>query len=171
MTRQEAAKCVCWTAFGLAVAHALYYHGQLPETVASHFNAAGEANGWSSRTTFTALYLATTGIMALCFLGPIWLMPKIPDSMINMPHKDYWLAPERRDETFQILNEYLLWLASATMLFLIDAFHQTIQVNLGESKTLGHFWWGLGAYVGLTTVWCALFYRQFMRTPEGGEGV
>jgi len=165
MTRQEAAKYVCWAMFGLAVAHAFHYHGQLPETVASHFNAAGKADGWSSRTTFTALYLFTVAIMALCFLLPMGLLPKIPDSMINMPRKDYWLAPERRDATFEVVREYMHWIGTATMLFLIYMFHETIQANLSGTNKLGHFWWSLGAYTAIITVWCVLFYRHFLRVP------
>lgn len=166
VTRQEAARYVCWALFGLAIAHALYYHGQLPDTVASHFGANGEADGWSSKTTFTALYIVTVVAMALCFVGPIWLIPRIPDSMINMPRKDYWLAPERRQATFEVINECLLWFASATMLFLLDMFHQTIQANLGGTSTLSHVWWSLGIFLVFTTAWCVLFYRHFLRVPK-----
>ena len=45
---------------------------------------------------------ATLGIAAL-FIGIPRLLKSTPASLINLPNKSYWLAPERREETMDRL--------------------------------------------------------------------
>jgi len=104
----------------LCVAQAVYYYPLLPDTVASHFNGAGQPDAWSSKATFVKIYLVATGLVAILFLAINFVMSKIPVSMINLPNKDYWLSEERRQDTFAFLSHYFLWFASATLLLLLD---------------------------------------------------
>ena len=72
------------------------YFPRLPEKLATHFDAAGNANGWMSKRGFFAFQFAMLAIMGLAFcLLPQWLN-RVPNALINLPHKAYWLAPERR---------------------------------------------------------------------------
>lgn len=145
------------------VAHALWYYPRLPEQVAHHFGASGQPDAWGSKAQFLVVYLVTVGVMAATFLGFGLLMPKIPNSAINLPNKNYWLAPERRQQTLDYVLPWFLWLGSLTMLLLLDIFQQSFQVHLGKATKLNHFWITMGAYLAITTVWSIAIYRKFSK--------
>jgi uncharacterized membrane protein len=145
------------------VAHALWYYPRLPEQVAHHFGATGEPDAWGHKTQFLVVYLVTVGVMVATFLGLGLALPKIPNSAINLPNKDYWLAPERRQQTLDYMLPWFLWLGSLTMLLLLDIFHQSFQVHLGNATKLNHFWITMGAYLAITTAWCIGIYRRFSK--------
>lgn len=88
----------------LAFLQYAYFAPLLPERVASHFDAAGQADGWSSKTAFFVFNLAFVAGMALLFLGLTAWQGRIPSAWINLPHKDYWLAPERRAATLETIQ-------------------------------------------------------------------
>ena len=100
----------------------LGYHafssGQLPDQVATHFDSSGQPNGWMSRST----HLLFT--MALCFGVPLFVVATLfvvrclSDSIINIPHRDYWLAAERRAETCAWLFRHSLWFACIGVSFI-----------------------------------------------------
>ena len=89
---------------------------QLPPEVPIHFDFNGEPDGFSSRSThlwtMSSLVVGTT----LFFLFFCWLTPKIPDSMVNLPDKEYWLAEERRSETYVRIQLMLIWVGVLTTL-------------------------------------------------------
>jgi serine/threonine-protein kinase len=96
--------------------------GALPPRVATHFGAGGQPNGWMSRQG----YLRFTLIFGLAFpLFPALLLSLtrfLPDSCINLPNRDYWLAPERRKETFGFFSRQFVWLSCAMICF-VSAMH------------------------------------------------
>jgi uncharacterized membrane protein len=145
------------------VAHALWYYPRLPEQVAHHFGASGQPDAWGSKTQFLITYLVAVGVMAATFLGLGLLMPKIPNWVNNLPNKDYWLAPERRKQTLDDFLAPYLWLGSLTMIVLLDIFHQSFQVHVGNATKLSHVWFTMGAYLILTAVWCVAVFRRFRR--------
>lgn len=156
---------------GLLVAGAVdvaRYYPQLPQKVASHFDAAGRPNGWSSKPSFVTLYLGVTLAIAVAFLILPWLLPRLPARMVNLPHKDYWLAPDRRAQTCRWLSAWLLWMGSATLAFLVALFHLTVRANLGPRPALGASpLWLLVGFGGFTLVWCVWVFTRFRR-PRGG---
>ena len=142
-----------------------YYAPRLPETVASHFGPGGQPDGWSSKSTFLALY----GVMVVVTVGPLLLLPlflrRIPDHLINLPNKDYWLAPERREETFRIIGVYLLWLANGTLMFLAHLMGVAMAANLEPEPRLGiTSWWSFGLYMAFVIGWTPVLLRRFYRT-------
>jgi uncharacterized membrane protein len=69
----------------------------LPERVASHFGANGEANGWMSRSGYL-WFVAGMGVgLPLFIIGLSFLSKFFPISMVNVPNKEFWLAPGRRE--------------------------------------------------------------------------
>jgi len=143
--------------------HALYYYPRLPEQVAHHFGGSGQPDAWGGKMHFLIVYLATVAVMAISFLGVGLALPKIPNSAINLPNKDYWLAPERRQQTLDYMLPPFLWLGSLTMLLLLDIFHQSFRVHLGKATSLDHFWISMGVYLVVTTVWGIAIYKKFSK--------
>lgn len=145
------------------IVHALWYYPRLPEQVAIHFGASGKPDAWVDKTQFLVFYLITIGIMVAVFLGFGLAMSKIPNWAINIPNKNYWLAPERRRRTLEYMLSPYLWFGSFTMMLLLYIFHQSFQVNLGNAIKLSHAGIATGIYVVLTLVWCVVIYRRFSK--------
>ena len=92
--------CICIIA---AVAFIWLSSASLPTIVASNFGAAGVANNYMSHGAYVALILGLVLILPLLFVAPIYFMQKLPISMLNFPHKEYWFAPKRRAASFAYL--------------------------------------------------------------------
>ena len=150
---------------GVAILQVLYYHPKLPDTIAHHFGASGAADAWGSKTTFLLVDLALMVFLVALFLLLSRLPFKIPDNMWNIPHREYWLAPERRQKTAQMTASYLLWLGAFTVLFLRVLMQQVYAANLaGPPQRLEHIWLVLSIFLAgtgvLTWRFCRGFYHQ-----------
>ena len=109
---------------------------QLPERVATHFDAAGRPNGWMTRPadiTFTACL----GFgLAFVMIGLMYSIRFMPASLINLPHHDYWLAAERRPDVDAFLLRHSLWFASLALCFADRLHHEIVAANRAASPQL-----------------------------------
>lgn len=158
-----------WLLLAVGVVQALVFYPRAPDVMASHFNAAGQADGWMSKQLFFAVDLAMLILTAVLFLG----LPAIrwPDSLINLPRKDHWLAPERRDETFRYFQRQMGIFGCATLVLLLVVMQWVMEANLDGSQTLpaAPMWWLLGGYLLFTTMWTVRVVRHFYRPPQDSE--
>ena len=145
----------------------LCYYPLLPEKVASHWGGSGHPNGWSSKSAFFLIMLGTVVGVTVLFGILSAGIRKIPVALINLPRKDYWLAPERRDETHAFMSRQLVWFGFATGWFFVAVLQLSVNANLAEDKHLDSrsFLICLGAYLVFTIVWVVGFLRKFFRTP------
>src|ERR1035441_10418639 len=103
--------------FALAICYVLFFayvitsYASLPAHVASHFDIEGRPNGWMSRGTCVGFTLGLGLLVPAFIVGMMAGAGRIPVSFINLPHRDYWLAPERRHAALAILLRYSLWFA------------------------------------------------------------
>jgi len=88
----------------LAAAHISYFAPRLPDTVVSHFDASGTPNGWMPRQAFLLLYGALFLVLCIPFLLLGRLIKVIPDRLVNLPNKQYWLEPIRIETTFEVVS-------------------------------------------------------------------
>lgn len=141
--------------------------GALPEVVASHFGAGGVADGFMPRVRYVGFMLAL--VLALppliFFTGP--LASRLPMRYVNLPNKQYWLAPERRQATLESLSKFGAWAAYATLGVLCLAHWFVVQANLEHPPRLEQ-----APLVGAVAVFfLALFggmivvLRRFFRVP------
>jgi hypothetical protein len=63
------------------------------------------------------------------FAGIGWVLPLFPNSMINVPHREYWLAPERRAQTLGAMKSMLSQFALCLSLFATVIGHLTYRAN------------------------------------------
>lgn len=110
----------------LAGAAALIFRlvDQLPDLVAVHFDAAGRANGFMTRAgCLHFMLLSTLGVPLLITLATALLPRLVPAPLINIPNRDYWLAPERARDSLAFLSEQGLWFGCIFVVFLacVDA--------------------------------------------------
>ena len=161
-TVAAAALLLLWAAF---VAYVWGTAAQCPEKVATHFGASGAPNGWMTRAghvQFTILF--GTGVPVFV-LGIFAFMGRGEGRGLNIPHKDYWLSPERRQETFAFIHKQGFFFAALFILFLAGVHRSILLANLRTPVALPAaepFWLG-GGFVILMLVWVAVFVGHFYR--------
>lgn len=136
---------------------------ELPSQVASHFNFRGNPDDWMARENYVALMvvfvLAYPALMTLAFT---WLPRKFP-SLVNIPRRDYWLAPERRDESLKFLASHGCWF-SCMLLLTIAGVHYAIVVGHRTQPPelpLPLFFSVLGCLGAGLIVWTLKLVRRF----------
>ena len=137
---------------------------ELPPKVASHFNAAGVPDGWMSRDS----YLWTMGAVAFgltAFLLVIfYTLRYFPDGAINLPDRDYWLAPERRDETYAYLFRASLWLCAFQATLLLGVHQLVVAAHAAQPVQLSsRVWLLLGAFLLAIILWSIALICRFRR--------
>ncbi len=162
---QKVSKMVFTILLILCIAQVAYYYPLLPAKVASHFGASGRPDAWASKEFFVKIYFIAVAFVAALFPGVGFLVSKIPTEMINVPNKDYWLSPERRQETVDFLRRQFLWFGSATLLLLLDIMHQSFSVHLGKVSALEHPVASIVAYVVFSALWSIGLIVKFARKP------
>jgi uncharacterized membrane protein len=147
MTGQRAAAALASLfALGLWLRLGLSFDA-LPVRMASHFDGSGQPNGWQSKGSFAF----TAVSLSVLFLALVWVIPALlrssPDRYLNLPHKEYWLAPERRAQTHARIGSWSSWFACATLGFLAGTFELVIRANLAGTPLSGKMWLLLLAYL------------------------
>lgn len=156
-----------WLLIVAAVLHMLYYYPLLPDRIASHFDARGRPDGWSDKIAFLSIYAGVLLLMAAIQIMTSRSLAKMSVSLINLPNKKYWLAPERRAQSIAILEKYLSGFWSATLILLICTMDMAFGVNLGRNQSLGEwFFLLLAAFMLFTLVWTVSLIRRFAIKPE-----
>ncbi len=114
----------------------------LPDRLASHFSAAGHANGWMTKQQF----LMTYAVVILPAVALEFLMPRriagTPGNRLRLPNREFWLAPERRAETFAYFQKFFAF-------------------------PTGPIVFAIAAFVLFNIVWVAAMVRRFSKLPQG----
>ncbi len=139
----------------------------LSATVASHFGASGEPNGFMPRTAYVYLMLGLVVALPLLVARSGRLVARLPASSINLPNKSYWLAPERHAGTVRSISDWLVGFAILLLLLLCYVHWLVVQANTGVTKQLSSvpFMLGLALFLVATIAWLIAFYRRFANVP------
>ena len=141
--------------------------GAMPEIVASHFVVGGVANGFMPRRQYVGFMVFVVVLVPslLFFVGR--LASRLPVQFINLPNKQYWLAPERRAATLTSLGNFGVWAAYATLGLLCLVHWFVVRANLQQPPRLEQ-----APLVGaMSLFFVALFVgmmillRRFFRAP------
>lgn len=138
---------------------------RLPEPVASHFGAGGLANGFSSRTGYLLWVVGLLVVVPTLTAGVLAYAARRFPAALSLPHRDYWLAPERREATLQYLMSHSAWLAAlvallvfAIHLLVVDA-NRTVPARLDTRV----FLLAVGAFCVALAGWVRTLSRRFRR--------
>jgi uncharacterized membrane protein len=161
--------------FALMVVCAVIYfsrlYPQLPAVVASHFDAHGTPNGWQTKQAFFGVFAGVTFIAAFfVFLVPP-LIAIVPPQYVNLPNKNYWLAPERIADAHRFLSGWFAWFGCAVFGVIVVGCDDAVKWNLGVAEKPGftHLWFVLAAFGVFTAVWSIRMMLRFGRIPERTE--
>jgi uncharacterized membrane protein len=137
----------------------------LAEPVATHFDGAGKPNGWMTRTGY-AIFMVAFGIgLPLVISALIPMISRWLPARINIPNRQYWLAPDRREETLLFLRWHLGWLATLMAFFALGIHHLILMANALRPPALPHtpFLFMLGCFLAGMAVWTGLLWRRFRK--------
>ncbi len=154
---------------GLALVQAARHHATLPERVATHFDVRGQPDDWMSRDAHAAFQAGLAVFIAAVFAGLGHFIDRLPARFINVPHRDYWFAPERRAAALQAVAALLHTIGCATLAFFMFVFHHVHRANLSGGRLeielmpliIGQFLFIIGVVI--------IFMFRFRR-PAGRPG-
>jgi uncharacterized membrane protein len=151
-----------------AAIHFFYLYPQLPDVVASHFNGRGVANGWQTKSAFFGVFVGISVLAVVIGFGIPRIIAVVPAQLINLPNKQYWLAPEHLAETMEFMNAYFAWFGCAIFLIMILTFDYAIQSNLHPENRPdpARMWYILAGFLTFTVVWIIRMLTRFLRVPQ-----
>ena len=103
--------------------------GQLPGVVASHFDNRSAANGWLTRANYLLLMLALAILLPLAIVGFVALVTRTAPRLINLPHRTYWLAEGRREQTLATLLTFACVQGGLLTVFAAALHYVILQAN------------------------------------------
>jgi len=142
-----------------------YSYNQMPERMASHFNAAGAPNGWMTKNQFFSLNVILIAVAAFSGFFPGRKIAKLPASKINLPNKEYWLDPARREETVAYFQRWFAWFGCAILLLVVLVMQLVIESNRSPTPMLplGPIMIILFGFLIFITVRTIAMYRRFSK--------
>jgi uncharacterized membrane protein len=148
--------------------HVRHFLHRLPERIATHFDGAGVPNGWMPRAALGTFDFVFMVFVLAVVIGSAFLIRLLPVTLINVPHRDYWFAPERRRQSHDRMLVHMLWFACLMVAFLIAVNQLVFMANLrpGHPHLSGPGMITLLAAFLLALVgWVVRLHRMFPRPP------
>jgi hypothetical protein len=138
----------------------------MPDVVAAHFAAGGAANGYMPRTAYVLFMLFFVIALPVLMVFITWRSLERPGARINLPNRDYWLAPERRAQTITAIRAGVLQFSEMLLGFLCYAHWLVVRANRVQPVRLDETWFlgGLLVFFAAVVLWALSFLRTFRRT-------
>jgi hypothetical protein len=94
-----------------------------------------------------------------------WFALGSSSARINLPNRDYWLAPERRTETLAFLRISIIWFGVLLVTFLCYAHWLVVRANESQPVRLAESWFigGLVVFLVATLIWLKVLFGRFRR--------
>lgn len=147
-----------------------YYWPFWPEKVAIHFGPDGRANSWTSKSNAVALHVGLVIGLPVFFVVLAYVLGKLPTTLINMPHRDYWLAEPRREASLQWMKGFMLWFGVMTAGFVVYINHLAFVANRDDAPLSNTgFLISLAVYFLLTLSMVVVSYRRFPKPSSISE--
>jgi uncharacterized membrane protein len=145
-----------------------YYVPRIPEILGSHFARGGFVNGWQTKAAFFSTELAMIVLATVVAFGIPRIIAAVPVSLINLPHKEYWLAPERRENTLAYIRVWSAWFGCGLLAFLLFVMELAFRANLHAPPQFNNaaFVPALLAFVAFDTMLVLRLILHFARTPS-----
>ena len=140
----------------------------MPGVMATHFGASGSANGWQTKGQFFFLEFVMLGVCLLIGFGVPAIIAAAPPSLVNLPNKDFWLAPVRRDHTLAVFRIQMAWFACALITFLIVVNQLVFNANQSVPHHLNgpQFTMALVAFLAFVAIWTLRLIGYFSKAPS-----
>ncbi|HEY2820769.1 MAG TPA: DUF1648 domain-containing protein [Candidatus Acidoferrum sp.] len=143
------------------------FAASMPGVMATHFGASGTANGWQTKGQFFVVEIVMLGVCLLIGFGVPYIISLAPPSLVNVPNKEFWLAPIRREYTNNIFRIQMAWFACALITFLIVVNQLVFNANQAVPRQLNgpQFTMALLAFLGFVAIWTIRLVMNFSKVP------
>lgn len=167
MSGSRLPRFIFFTIIAIALAQAVYNFPLLPDRLASHFNASGLPNGWMSKQAFFIAYAVMILVAAIPEFYVPYSIANTSNARINLPNKDFWLAPAQRAGTMEYFEKSFAWFGCALLLVEVCAMGLAIQANFSSPPRLPAtpILSLVAAFFVYTIVWIVLLTRRFSNVP------
>ena len=128
------ATLVCLTVF--AAVFIVYTTRYLPDMVATHFDGNHQANGWMSRNGYLLFMLAFTVGLSTFVSFCVSALPRKFPQWTNVPHRDYWLSADRREESLLFLSAHGKRLGCLIVMMMLGMHYTILIANHTRPPTL-----------------------------------
>lgn len=148
-----------------AVIQVIYYYPKMPAVMASHFDGLGAPNDWSSRGFFFGIYLGIVLLLVIVFeFVPQWSEKRSSFGM-KIPRPDYWLAPERIEQTRAFFRSQMYLMGIAHILLSVYTVQLAILANFDAQPRLhSSIFWALLIYFVFLSGWLLHFFLHFRKS-------
>lgn len=106
--------------------------GISPAQMAAHFNAQGLPDRFTTKMDFFGAEVETMIIIVGLGLLIQILVLTVPVEWVNMPNRDYWLAPERRASVIDRLSSFGAMLFAMILFVVQFGFELAVSANLHQ---------------------------------------
>jgi Protein of unknown function (DUF1648) len=139
----------------------------MPPLVASHFGSGGVPDGFMPRNVYVLFMLGFVIAMPVLMVYLTWFRMGRPGMSINLPHREHWMAPVRRDATIAYLRERVMQFGILLLSFLSYGHWLVIRANASRPVMLEQAWFlgGIAVFLVATLIWVQRLLGHF-RKPE-----
>jgi len=140
----------------------------LPPVVASHFDGSGAANGFMSRRFYIWFMLTFVAVLPLLLVLLPNLIVRYTRVRLNLPNRDFWLAPERRQESVAFLCRHHARFGMLLTIFLCYVHWLVVRANAVAPPRLssGMLIAGLVVLALLSVAWLGVLLGRFRQIPR-----
>ncbi len=137
----------------------------LPDRIATHFDGTGAANGFMTRGPYLGLMALLAVVVPTFVLFSVRGAMRRASDRINIPNREYWLKPERREEAMHWLLAHAARLAAGISAFAFLLHLVLIRANGSVPPRLEPSVGAalLGCSVAGVLLWALLLMRHFRR--------
>jgi hypothetical protein len=138
---------------------------QLPAIAATRFDLGGTPNAFVSRQDYCWLMGFLVGFVPLL----VGFLPRLVGArwprLLNIPDRDYWLAPERRAETLASIESRTMLLASVMIAFMCFSHWLVLEANAKAPMKLAEtpLFIGVVAFAAFVIAWIVALHARFRR--------
>lgn len=155
--------------FALVFIQGIYYYPKLPDKIATHFDARGNANSFTSKKTAITMNILIFVLLSGLFYGMGFLVKFVPIKFISLPNKELWLNEQNKETSYKIITEFGMKIAVVSQIFLLFLYQHIYQINLEHGKLNStYFIFALIFLVGYILWLTYKIYRFFSKKPGSG---
>jgi hypothetical protein len=159
----SSAVLICLVVF--AAVFIVYTTRYLSEPVAVHFGTGNQADGWMSRNGYLIFMLSVMIGMTAFITFVVGTLPAKFPQWTNVPNRDYWLAPKRRDESLRYLSAHGKRLGYLIVMMMLGMHYTILLANHTRPPSLPVpvFTSILIGFAVALIWWIVRLYRRFPR--------
>lgn len=137
----------------------------LPDRMATHFNADGRADGWTDKTRFRVTMIGTMLAIPLTIILITMLVRYLPDRLLNIPNRQFWLSADRRDETYATILDFGMAAAGSTLWLFAMLYREVVRANEAPGASFSPGWEVMTFPMLITALGLIRLVVKFRRAP------